>query len=116
GYVAQRDLTQRRQGAKEDKREESQKNKSRSGRGGGHPLSLSPSLSSFAPWRLCVRFFGPWCCAGRTRPAQLPSVLAVLVAALERGRVDHVGEAVAVAVLEVLQVQPVRLADVGQGE
>src|SRR5205085_10360114 len=44
-----------------------------------------------------------------------PSALAVAVAALEGCRVDHVGEAVAVAVLEQLQVQAVRLAHVGQG-
>ena len=42
-------------------------------------------------------------------------MLAVLVAALVGGGVDDVGEAVAVAVLEVLQVEAVGLADVGQG-
>ncbi len=41
------------------------------------------------------------------------SMLAVFVAAFVGGGVDDVGEAVAVAVLEVLQVEAVGLADVG---
>src|SRR6516164_1508898 len=41
---------------------------------------------------------------------------AILVAFLEGGGVDHVGEAVAVAVLEIFQIEAVGLAEVGQSE
>src|SRR5579883_788067 len=44
------------------------------------------------------------------------SVLPIPVSLLKRCRIDHVREAVAVAVLEIFQVQPVGLAHVGQGE
>src|SRR5262249_48167976 len=58
---------------------------------------------------------------GRPRGTYVPrspgsdrSPFPVLVAALIGRRVDHVRETVAVAVLEVGQVQPIGLADIGQ--
>src|SRR5262249_42288942 len=48
--------------------------------------------------------------------ADYPLLLTVLETFLERRRINHIGEAVAVAVLEVRQIQRVRLTNVGQGE
>src|SRR5687767_10742821 len=50
-----------------------------------------------------------------SRPAQPALLHAVPVPALPRARVGDVGEAVLVGVLQVLQVQAVRIADVREG-